>query len=52
MLRHLGTSEAADAIENAIADVLAKSEVRTADIGGQATTKEMGAAIAKQVSKK
>jgi tartrate dehydrogenase/decarboxylase/D-malate dehydrogenase len=52
MLRHLGASEAADAIENAIAEVLAKSEVRTADIGGQATTKEMGAAIAKQVSKK
>jgi tartrate dehydrogenase/decarboxylase / D-malate dehydrogenase len=52
MLRHLGTSEAADAIENAIAEVLAKSEVRTADVGGHATTKEMGAAIAKQVSKK
>jgi tartrate dehydrogenase/decarboxylase/D-malate dehydrogenase len=52
MLRHLGVSEAADAIENAIAEVLAKSEVRTADIGGQATTKEMGAAIAKQVGKK
>jgi tartrate dehydrogenase/decarboxylase/D-malate dehydrogenase len=51
MLRHLGASEAADAIENAIADVLAKSEVRTADIGGQASTKEMGAAIAKQVGK-
>jgi tartrate dehydrogenase/decarboxylase/D-malate dehydrogenase len=52
MLQHLGASEAADAIENAIADVLAKSEVRTADIGGQSTTKEMGSAIAKQVSKK
>jgi tartrate dehydrogenase/decarboxylase / D-malate dehydrogenase len=52
MLRHLGASEAADAIENAIADVLAKSEVRTADIGGKATTEEMGSAIAKQVSKK
>jgi tartrate dehydrogenase/decarboxylase/D-malate dehydrogenase len=52
MLRHLGVSEAADAIENAIADVLAKSEVRTADIGGKATTEEMGSAIAKQVSKK
>jgi tartrate dehydrogenase/decarboxylase/D-malate dehydrogenase len=52
MLRHLGVSEAADAIENAIAEVLAKSEVRTADIGGQGTTKEMGAAISQQVSKK
>ncbi len=52
MLRHLGASEAADAIENGIADVLAKSEVRTADIGGQATTKEMGAAIAARVNQK
>jgi tartrate dehydrogenase/decarboxylase / D-malate dehydrogenase len=52
MLRHLGASEAADAIENAIADVLAKSEVRTVDIGGKATTEEMGSAIVKQVSKK
>jgi tartrate dehydrogenase/decarboxylase/D-malate dehydrogenase len=52
MLRHLGASEAADAIENAIAEVLAKSEVRTADIGGQATTKEMGAAIAARVNQK
>lgn len=52
MLRHLGASEAADAIENAIADVLSKSEVRTADIGGHATTKEMGATITQQVSKK
>jgi tartrate dehydrogenase/decarboxylase / D-malate dehydrogenase len=52
MLRHLGASEAADAIEKAIAYVLAKSDVRTADIGGHATTKEMGAAITKQVSKK
>ncbi len=52
MLRHLGASEAADAIENAISDVLAKSEVRTADIGGQASTKEMGAAIAARVNQK
>ncbi len=52
MLRHLGASEAADAIENAISDVLAKSEVRTADIGGQASTKEMGAAIAARVGEK
>jgi tartrate dehydrogenase/decarboxylase / D-malate dehydrogenase len=52
MLRHLGASEAADAIEKAIAYVLAKLDVRTADIGGHATTKEMGATITKQVSKK
>jgi tartrate dehydrogenase/decarboxylase/D-malate dehydrogenase len=50
MLRHLGASEAADAIESAIADVLAKSQVRTADIGGNATTKDMGSAIATRVA--
>jgi tartrate dehydrogenase/decarboxylase/D-malate dehydrogenase len=50
MLRHLGASEAADAIESAIADVLAKSQVRTADIGGNATTKDMGSAIAARVA--
>ena len=49
MLRHLGASEAADAIESAIADVLAKSQVRTADIGGNATTQDMGSAIATRV---
>jgi tartrate dehydrogenase/decarboxylase / D-malate dehydrogenase len=50
MLRHLGASEAADAIESAIADVLAKSQVRTADIGGNATTQDMGSAIAARVA--
>jgi tartrate dehydrogenase/decarboxylase/D-malate dehydrogenase len=50
MLRHLGVAEAADAVENAIAETLAQGEVRTPDIGGQASTKDMGAAIASQVS--
>jgi tartrate dehydrogenase/decarboxylase / D-malate dehydrogenase len=50
MLRHLGASEAADAIESAIADVLAKSQVRTSDIGGNATTQDMGSAIAARVA--
>src|SRR4030081_2526079 len=50
MLRHLGIAEAADAVENAIAETLAQAEVRTPDIGGHATTKDMGAAIASQVS--
>ena len=52
MLRHLGISEAADAIENAIAETLAHSMIRTPDIGGRSTTKELGAAIAAQVSAK
>jgi tartrate dehydrogenase/decarboxylase/D-malate dehydrogenase len=51
MLRHLGASEAADAVENAIAQVLAQSKVRTPDIGGNATTEELGAAIASRVRK-
>lgn len=45
MLRHLGESEAARAIEQAIAEVLANSRVRTPDIGGSSSTAEMGKAI-------
>jgi tartrate dehydrogenase/decarboxylase/D-malate dehydrogenase len=51
MLRHLGASEGADAVENAIAEVLAQSKVRTPDIGGMATTEDMGAAVALHVSR-
>ena len=49
MLRHLGALEAADAVEAAIAAVLASAKVRTPDIGGNASTQEMGEAIAKRV---
>ena len=51
MLRHLGASEAADAVENAIVEVLAQSKIRTPDIGGSATTEELGTVIALQVSR-
>jgi isocitrate/isopropylmalate dehydrogenase len=51
MLRHFGLSEAADAIEGAIAKVLASGRVRTPDIGGTATTRELGAAIEAEVTK-
>jgi tartrate dehydrogenase/decarboxylase / D-malate dehydrogenase len=51
MLRHLGVPEAADAVENAIAEILAKSQVRTPDIGGKSTTADLGTAIARQLSK-
>src|SRR3981189_3355850 len=51
MLRHLGEEQAASAIEVSIAQVLAQSKVRTPDIGGTSTTKDLGAAIALQVSK-
>jgi tartrate dehydrogenase/decarboxylase / D-malate dehydrogenase len=50
MLRHLGAPDAADAIENAIAAILAQAKVRTLDIGGNASTRDLGEAIASQVS--
>jgi tartrate dehydrogenase/decarboxylase/D-malate dehydrogenase len=50
MLRHLEIPDAADAVENAIAAVLAESKVRTPDIGGTAATRDLGEAIANQVS--
>jgi tartrate dehydrogenase/decarboxylase/D-malate dehydrogenase len=50
MLRHLGETEAADAIERAIESVLGSpSGPRTADIGGKASTKEVGEAIASEI---
>src|SRR5712675_1537853 len=51
MLRHLGVFDAADAVETAITDVLAQGTVRTPDIGGTASTKELGAAVAERVSR-
>lgn len=51
MLRHLGEAAAADAVESAIAKVLAKGQVRTPDIGGKSSTTEMGEAIASLVGK-
>lgn len=49
MLRHLGVPDAADAVETASAEILAQSKVRTPDIGGNATTRDLGTAIASQV---
>jgi tartrate dehydrogenase/decarboxylase / D-malate dehydrogenase len=51
MLRHLGAPEAADAVEKAIGEVLAKSQTRTPDIGGSASTRDLGEAIASVVSR-
>lgn len=50
MLEHLGETEAAQAIEQAIFKVLASSSVRTRDIGGNASTRDMGEAIASEVA--
>ncbi len=51
MLRHLGIPGAADAVEAAVAATLAQSKIRTPDIGGNASTQELGEAIAMQVSR-
>lgn len=50
MLDHLGEKEAAHMIEQAIFRVLASSDVRTRDIGGKASTRDMAEAIAAEVS--
>jgi tartrate dehydrogenase/decarboxylase/D-malate dehydrogenase len=50
MLEHLGEKQAADAVEQAIFKVLAHSDVRTRDIGGNASTREVGEVIAAEVS--
>jgi len=50
MLRHLGEIAAADAIDSAIRQVLAKSAVRTPDLGGTSTTRDVGEAIASVVA--
>jgi isocitrate/isopropylmalate dehydrogenase len=45
MVRHLGEAASADAVEGAVADVLALGAVRTGDLGGNATSTEMTDAI-------
>jgi tartrate dehydrogenase/decarboxylase / D-malate dehydrogenase len=50
LLEHLGEGKAARAIEKAIATVLAKSDVLTPDLGGRAGTKDVGEAIAREIS--
>lgn len=46
MLDHLGHPEAAEAVEHAIETVLENTSLRTPDLGGKATTQELGKAIA------
>jgi len=50
MLRHLGEATAADAVDSAIRQVLAKASVRTPDLGGKSTTRDVGEAIAAVVA--
>jgi tartrate dehydrogenase/decarboxylase/D-malate dehydrogenase len=51
MLRHLGATGAADAVESAIAAVLAEGKARTPDIGGNSSSEELGEAIAAAVGR-
>ena len=46
MLDHLGYPEAAAAVERAIETVFQEADLRTPDMGGRATTEEMGRAVA------
>ena len=46
MLCHLGEKAAADAVERAIESVLGDGRLRTLDIGGNASTSDLGTAIA------
>ncbi len=50
MLEHLGEHKAASAVEQAIFKIIASSDPLTPDIGGNASTKEMGEAITAEVS--
>ncbi len=49
MLDHLGHPEAARAIERAIEAVLSEPRLRTRDLGGRATTREVADALARAV---
>jgi isocitrate dehydrogenase (NAD+) len=49
MLRHLGETAAADAVESAVRSVIARGATVTYDLGGTAGTREFGEAVASQV---
>ena len=49
MLDHVGEADAAAAIVSAIEKLLAESDLRTPDMGGTATTEELGQALAELV---
>lgn len=46
LLEHLGEYAAAAAVDRAVCDVLREGRIRTPDLGGTATTGELGSAIA------
>jgi tartrate dehydrogenase/decarboxylase/D-malate dehydrogenase len=50
MIEHLGYPEAARMIEKAVEIVVAERKVLTRDLGGEASTQQMGKAIAELVA--
>jgi tartrate dehydrogenase/decarboxylase/D-malate dehydrogenase len=50
MLQHLGEAKAALAVEKAFEAVLTRPDVRTPDLGGKAATRDVGEAIAHEIS--
>jgi tartrate dehydrogenase/decarboxylase / D-malate dehydrogenase len=50
MMEHLGETKAARAIEKAVEAVLAQSDVRTPDLGGKASTRDVGDAIGREIA--
>jgi isocitrate dehydrogenase (NAD+) len=51
MLRHLGETDAADAVESATRDVIAEGATVTYDLGGSAGTHQFAEAVAARVSR-
>jgi isocitrate dehydrogenase (NAD+) len=49
MLRHLGETAAADAVETAVRSVIADGQTVTYDLGGSAGTREFGETVAARV---
>ena len=51
MLRHLGETDAADALERAVREVIAEGKTVTYDLGGTAGTREFGEAVAGRLAR-
>jgi tartrate dehydrogenase/decarboxylase / D-malate dehydrogenase len=50
MLEHLGEPKAARAVEKAFETVLARRDAQTPDLGGKASTRDVGDAVAQEIS--
>jgi tartrate dehydrogenase/decarboxylase/D-malate dehydrogenase len=50
MLEHLGEPKAARAVEKAFEAVLERPDMQTPDLGGRASTREVGEAVAQEIS--